>query len=222
MVVARVVVPGHGLEIRSVGLCDSLRVLQSQARLSCEVFMYANTSFENGGCVVHRGVGYWTDFMREERGDEAYVIVMMDDVDARQIDLVRFLGEMKEKMYDLASAAIPGRHHLHMRPNKDCISREVNFVDILFAVFRRWAWECWKSHIDTEMNQMGWGYDITFKKLCKAKVGVLDSQRALHRAPSRVRGRLYNSSTAISQMTTWLKHNHHEKSKGRTLRCHPR
>ena len=100
-----------------------------------------------------------------------------------------------------------------------CVARDVNFVDILFAVFTRSAWECWKSHIDTDINRMGWGYDITFKRLCHANVGILDSQIAVHPDVSTIGGRLYDETTAVSQMKDWLRHTRHDKSEGRTLRC---
>ena len=86
---------------------------------------------------------------------------------------------METHTYDLASPAIPDWDHVHMRPNRRCVARDVNYVDILFAVFTRPAWECWKYHINTTLNRMGWGYDVTFRKLCNARVGILDTQIAI-------------------------------------------
>ncbi len=78
---------------------------------------------------------------------------------------------------------------------------------MLFTVFRAEAWRCWQEQIDLEVNQFGWGYDVTFARVCHAAVGVVDTEVVTHAAQCPAGGdcsRSYDKDKAMAHMWAWL------------------
>lgn len=135
-----------------------------------------------------------------------HVAVLIDDIDVSDIDMPDFLRTMTVGNYSMASPSTRrSNHEIPMLQRKECRSHRTDFADILFAVFERDAWKCWQESIDVDINPMGWGFDLTFHKLCNATVGVIDTALFLHLKHGR-KGATYNWGPAFQGMWRWIQH----------------
>lgn len=203
----RILVPGHGVQSRAALLEHSLSTLL-RGDTSCHAYTYAPTTFALRGCVIVRQEGLWTDFMKMyDPGTTDDVLLMMDDVHPDDHFNLTALSEIRRAYnVDALSAAIPHWHHRIMQPVKRKNTqrvRYVSYVDMLFVLFSNPAWRCWSRQIDTTINHIGWGYDITFAGTCKVRLGVADMFIARHPANKRT----YSTRNAFVQESTWLKMN---------------
>lgn len=165
-------------------------------------------------CNIVFSEGLWTHHML--RVDESslgstttHVAVLMDDVNVTNIDTASFLATMIQAKYDVASAAIPGWHYDALQPRSECKSHRTDYSDVLFTVFTRQAWSCWKRQINAEQNEHGWGYDVLLAEKCGVNVGIIDSAIALHKGKCKQGGdctRTYNKATASTQLWDWNIH----------------
>lgn len=202
----KVVVPGHGDTARAPELHASLETLNNNARFdACEVYAYKSVPVYPK-CRYIWKKGYWTDFMKMERGGESHVLLLLDDVKPRRnFSVSRMIDALRIFDLDMASSAIQKFRSFAsptLQPSLDCAVRQVSFVDPLLLLFKRKAWECWQREINTTINRMGWGYQLTFASRCNASVGVVDTEVAVHANQPR----LYSTTSALSQMRQWLDH----------------
>ena len=217
-----VVVPGHGDPRRTPLLLHSLDTLRRNkpynVHLSCTIYVY-NHSLEvypkneeftrENRCELFVQKGLWTDFMKMETGTTDYVLVMMDDVSPYNVCLGSMLQTMEQHGIDEFSPSIlPSWNWKNMMQGSGSLFKRVKMVDTLFAMFKRPAFECWKSKIDLELNHFGWGYDVAFSQSCNASVAVSDQHLLLHATGAPGDGnkeRLYNETETFRQMWAYLK-----------------
>ena len=206
----RILVPGHGLQERASPLEHSLSTLRRFYDTTCHVYTYASTTFDLRGCVTIRQKGLWTDFMRIYDPGSDDVLLMMDDMRPNDhFNLTTFSEMRRAYNVDALSAAIPHWHHRILQPvniaeqtNAPRV-RYVSYIDMLFVLFSNPAWRCWSRQINTSINHIGWGYDITFASTCKVRLGVADIFIARHPRGKRT----YSSRDALIQQSAWLKVN---------------
>mmetsp|Transcript_63203 Transcript_63203/g.105161 ORF Transcript_63203/g.105161 Transcript_63203/m.105161 type:complete len:1055 (+) Transcript_63203:132-3296(+) len=207
-----VVVPGHGKKSRTKHLFRSLQwlkqsVIEHSIRFECEVFVYESivvARIEALGCNIHLAKGMWTDFMKQATSDAQFVALMMDDVDVSDINPIPFMLTMQEFGLDVASPAVHDWHLALMRPVKDSVVRNTSYVDMLFTIFTRTAWQCWQKEINVEVNHLGWGYDLTLHKACGVSVGIIDEHAISH--INVAEQRTYSHQEALKQMIKWVQH----------------
>ena len=142
--------------------------------------------------------------MKMERGNESHVLLLLDDVKPRRnFSVSRMIDALRTFDLDMASSAIHKYRSFAsptLQPSPDCAVRQVSFVDPLLLLFKRKAWECWQREINTTINRMGWGYQLTFASRCNASIGVVDTEVAVHANQPR----LYSTTSALTQMRQWL------------------
>lgn len=199
----RIIIPGHGVEGRTSPLKHALSILRPHCTM-CHVYMYAPTTFALHECVTIRRRGLWSDFMKiYDPGSDDDVLLMMDDVRPDQtFNLTAFYKLRRTHNVDALSATIPHWHHHIMRPIQHSTRhiRYLSYVDMLFVLFSNSAWRCWSKQINTSINHIGWGYDITFANLCKVRLGVSDMFIARHPRGKRT----YSSREAVIQERKWI------------------
>jgi len=206
----KLLVPGHGNANRSAMLLASVRhtarSLSREFAFVCHIFVYTSLALATPhGCLITRGPGLWTDFMKQEQlsGSSDYVALMMDDVAPQNVDFRSFMRTMQQHRLDLASAAVPDWHWPVMRPHADCLLRRSVYVDMLFAVFTRKAYDCFQRHMNLSINHGGWGYDATFHLLCAMPMGILDQHFVCHTTGEE---RSYDDRTARDDLWRWLRY----------------
>ena len=130
------------------------------------------------------------------------ILLIMDDVVVPK--QIKLLHRSPEK--DVVSASILNWHHRVMRPLKrfEHAWRKTTYVDMLAVRFSPTIWTCWVKQIDLRMNPFGWGYDISFYKLCKANIYIQDNCTVIH--PRHRYGATYSHRQAKAGQTRWLKH----------------
>lgn len=213
----RLVIPGHGDPRNSAGLARTVaRILDTAAfAVSCVVYVYSPNVTRAGAlaglpCDVRRASGFWTDFMRREaRVRDAHVLLAMDDVvPSDAFNTTAFVQTLERHRFDVLSAGVgatDGYVHTTMRPRADCSTYATNYIDMLFVLFAPDAWRCWTSRIDTRVNRLGWGYDVTFQRLCGVRIGVSHEFHVMHRRlHSSVRS--YSRREALRQQAAWFAH----------------
>ena len=202
-------IPGHGDAARAGVLRRSIEMLRRTLRPSgmcfdCRIFLYKKTSHPlPPGCTLVSQQGLWTNFILDVPvRDHKYVAILMDDVDASNVDLASFVRTLEAHSLDMAAAAVDSRWHWTvMMPSEDnCVVREVQYADTLFSVFKAKSFECWRGQIDLTVNPSGWGYDATFPSRCGASIGVLDHHRVTHTGKERT----YDGRRAQGQLRTYL------------------
>lgn len=194
-------IPGHGHEQRVLNLKMIVnRVLPTR----CTVFMYKNTSFRDLQCDLVYTRGLWTNFMKAFKRVEQNldILLIMDDVVVPKN--IKLLHRSPEK--DVVSASILKWHHRVMRPLKrfEHTWRRTTYVDMLAVRFSPLIWDCWVNQIDLQMNPSGWGYDVSFYKVCKANMNIQDNCTVLH--PLHSNGPTYSHRQAKQEQAVWLKH----------------
>ena len=238
-----VVVPGTGDPSRLPGLKKSLEALSLSAAANdnlsfqCLVFVWEETLVEQTkqsipNCTVEFNTGKWTHHMLKvpqppsagPGGDSAtHVAILVDDVDVSRVNISEFLSTMTEAGYGMASAAVPQWHYPAMHPRYECGSHRTDYADVLFVVFTVSTWQCWLAQINLEINDMGWGYDLTLATKCKVSVGVIDSAIASHKARCMLGGdcdRSYDNGIAQNQLWRWIKFATRKKSTTRAKEFH--
>uniref|UniRef100_A0A7S3ARS5 Uncharacterized protein n=1 Tax=Haptolina ericina TaxID=156174 RepID=A0A7S3ARS5_9EUKA len=218
----KVIVPGHGAPQRTPLLLHSIDTLKRNAptnvHFSCTIFVYNATlvvyptteEFSHPHrCDIVVRAGLWTDFMLMESGNSDYILVMMDDVSPFNIGLGAMLQTMEQHGIDeLSPSILPAWNWKNMVQGSSTLLRRVRMADTLLAVFKRRAFECWKSKIDLRENHYGWGYDVAFSTSCNVSVAVSDQHLALHATGiggSKLKERLYNETETFHQMWSYLR-----------------
>eukprot|EP01084_Bolivina_argentea_P058524 106858_1 len=210
-----VVVPGTGDATRIPTLQKSLLTFKDSQQsteinydFQCVIYVYNWTLLDQikhdiHYCDIQYNVGLWTDHMSKVQlfDGTTHVAILMDDFDISSIDTVNFLNIMKKSKFDVASAALPQWHYPAMHTRDLCLSHQTNFADVTFTIFAANAWLCWQNHINLDINHYGWGYDVTFNKLCNVSIGIIDDHAtAVHMSDSRS----YNTIPAMNQLWTWI------------------
>ena len=205
-------VPGHGAANRTANLLKNVCALRQQSPgLRCTIAVY-NHDLRLGDacdCAIHRRPGTWVRFMRTFRARSAHVLLMLDDVVLHAVNLADMLRRMREHHIDVLAPSIREWHHPIMRPRyrrhivhrnilgetpifarRECRSRlrSTVYVDMLFVLFTREAWECWRRNLDEE-NQEGWGHDLLFWKSCRVKMQRRPPSRLARHVLSRASSR---------------------------------
>ena len=208
------IIPGHGDHRRGGILARSIASIRAQWHepcFSCHVFVYEKElhvaqSIESA-CAVHRATGYWTDFMKLAGPQTSdHVALMMDDIDATKVDTVALVRARQKHDFDVVTPAVsPDWRWPVMTALDTCAIRRVDYIDMLLPVFRRSAFRCWQRAIDTSVNRLGWGYDVTLQHVCGASLGVMDSQRIIHTNSWAQGSRVsYDTAEAKRQLHAWL------------------
>jgi hypothetical protein len=119
---------------------------------------------------------------------------------------------MQRSQLDVVSPAIPHWSNPSNYARSHCLAHATGHVDILFTVFTTKMYRCYQNQIDTAINEYGWGYDITLADVCRATVGVIDHELALHQPtcsnPDPTAGcelRTYDANMAAAQMWEWIR-----------------
>jgi hypothetical protein len=215
------VVCGHGKAERTPVLQASIEHLVNSVsqnpsfRFRCLLYVHELTIFQNAvehfpmcKVVLNKGKLWVSHMLQVGVVREDYVALLMDDIDIRGTNVFRMVNELKRVNFDVISSAIPGWHYKALLPRPECQSHRVAFVDMLFAVMTRNAWNCWQSQLDLSINHFGWGYDATFASLCGVKIGVSDMDTSQHAGHECATGgectRTYDSSQAMDQLHNWL------------------
>jgi hypothetical protein len=140
-----------------------------------------------------------------------HVAVLLDDVDASDIDLPSFFRTMALVNYSVATAAIPDWHYSSIRPRPECLAHRTGHADVLFTVYTARMWKCWiDKNMNRDVNRYGWGFDVTMADVCDATVGVVDHVVGIHNPvcpddqPYCVT-RSYSDTTAKMQMIQWIR-----------------
>jgi hypothetical protein len=216
------VIPGHGLNRRWNMLESSVTHLRNSCighpiKFHCVIYSY-NINYSlalmsRNLCEVVESEGLWTHHMlKVKHRGYSHIALLMDDVNASNVSIPHSLSAMLRSKMNVVSAAMEGWHYKHMHSfPPPCIVHEVNFIDMLFAIFTRKAWVCWVSIMDPLVNPSGWGYDLVFKRKCKVRLGVLDNQSARHgegglpkEEKFGYKTRTYNATVASSQMIAYM------------------
>lgn len=205
-----VVVPGHGSPKRSKAMMNTIRRLRVNIPVhtlfSCSIYVYnLSLNLPSNICEIHHRRGFWTDFMQIVEPKYDYIGLLMDDVYVENNDMNSFFKLMDVYDVDVAAAALPNWHWHIMKKRDDCLLRRTRYTDMLFTVFKKSAFVCWQNQINTTLNRMGWGYDLTFKRSCSVNIAILDTHTAIHMSGER-RGqdRLYDEKYAFEDMWNWL------------------
>lgn len=205
----KLIVPGHGDASRTEGLVRNLKKISSSFSkrflFTCHVFLYNKITFPFD-CERTYSKGLWTDFMKQVNYyDYDYYILMMDDVYLQKPTVENMIDTMKNYNLSVAAPSLTSWHWKIMEQNSSCILRKTNYLDMLFTIFKKDAFQCWSNQIDLKNNNYGWGYDITFKKNCNVEMGILDNFLAIHTSgEARGSKRLYNENRAQEQLWNWL------------------
>lgn len=223
-----VVIPGHGHPERLHQLKVSLEALQdcvAQTTIGFQCVVYVwnkevleKTSQEIKFCSIKYSSGFWTNHMLKVENPPAvdihgesatHVLVMLDDMDARHVNLPELLKTMTFSNFDVVSPAIPNWQTASSKPRENCMAHRTDHVDILFTIFTSEMWSCWQHQISLDLNHFGWGYDLTFADICKAIIGVVDHEVAFHNPVCPEHGndcdiRTYNETFARKQMDQWV------------------
>ena len=211
-----VVVPGLGDAIRIPVLQKSLKGLSTEQRISCIVYVWDKSLMDEATerldeCTVIYSEGLWTHHMvrvdETVLGNATHIAILIDDIDVSSVNSTSFLSTMSRAGYDAASAAVPGWHYDSIQPRKECKSHRTDFADVLFLVYTREAWRCWRQQIDLNINEFGWGYDVTFADKCNVTVGVIDDAIAVHHGGCEHGGdctRSYDGTKAGLQQMEWI------------------
>lgn len=216
------VVPGHGQNRRWSMLEASLAKLKSHCldysiTFHCDIYsynpLYTADLKKKTFCNVIENHGLWTHHMLKVKSSGySHIALLMDDVNASNVSIPHAISAMSISRIHLASAAMNGWHYKHMHAfPPPCLVHEVNFVDILFAIFTVQAWDCWISILDPNVNPSGWGYDLIFKRACRMRIGVLDREVARHgvggyngEEKAGTLTRTYNSTAALIEMRAYV------------------
>jgi Protein of unknown function (DUF707) len=218
-----VVVPGLGDAARLPQLKATLLALQQSAASSmhftCIVYVWKETILENviqelDFCDVEFSEGLWTHHMKKVGQSNfsaavlqsaTHVAILIDDIDAGNVDLPALLRTMRLANFDVTAPSLPGRYGVHQKRN-DCQAHKTGFIEILFTIFTKEKWTCWQDNLNLEINDHGWGYDITLADICDASLGIIDHETAFHRAPPSDGGQSsYDTEKAWGQMFHWIK-----------------
>ena len=127
--------------------------------------------------------------------DYKYLFISIDDVAltpkyGASCDLMRFFDIVESHQLEMASCAIEGTPHMHLRPQEEVspgqIGRLVNMIEIQATAFKSNAWECMHELVDTEYPG-GWGLDVWFWNYCADRkvnnmwrMGVIDTMKVVH------------------------------------------
>jgi hypothetical protein len=127
--------------------------------------------------------------------DYKYLFISIDDVAltpkyGASCDLMRFFDVVESHQLEIASCAIEGTPHRHLRPQEEIspgqIGRLVNMIEIQATAFEINAWECMHELVDTEYPG-GWGLDLWFWNYCADRkvnntwrMGVIDTMKVVH------------------------------------------
>lgn len=186
----KLVIPGHGQPGRTSGMISSIETIRlsvpTSIEFTCEIYVWSELAdkakLDATGCLTFYTAGLWTHFMKAvDPSSATYIAIMMDDVVPVNLDVQTYIGSMQTHNLDMLSASVlPSWNWKVMRRNSSCHLRETNYVDILFSVFTREAFICWQDLIDLDANPQGWGYDVSFPKMCTANVGVSDQHSVMH------------------------------------------
>jgi hypothetical protein len=236
-------VPGHGNPERLPLLKASLTALhQSAARaqpqpldFGCVVYVWKSDLVENVTlelqdlCSVEYSRGLWTHHLLKvgqppsanaikntsaaAGAAPTHIAIMMDDIDARSIDLPSLYQSMVRANFTVASPAVSHVNNpSHLARNR-CMAHETGHVDILWTIFTAAMYDCYRHQIDLTTNENGWGYDISLADLCGARIGVIDHQSIYHEPPcSQTTAnapceavRTYDHSVAFGQMDEYVR-----------------
>ena len=119
--------------------------------------------------------------MRMESGKSTHVVVLMDDVLPLNIDVPTMLQVMEVHGLDVLSPSIlPHCNWANMNQGRGHLLKRTQYADTLMVIFKRPAFECWKSLIDLERNRNGRGYDVAVGKLCNVSIAVSDQYLVVH------------------------------------------
>jgi Protein of unknown function (DUF707) len=217
-----VVVPGLGDAARLPQLKATLLALQQSAVSSidftCIVYVWKEDFLENviqelDFCAVEFSKGLWTHHMKKVGQSNfsaaalqsaTHVAILIDDIDAGNVDLPALLRTMRLANFDVTGPSLPGRYSVHeMRSH--CQAHKTGFVEILFTIFTKETWTCWQDNLNLEINDHGWGYDLALADMCNANLGIIDHETAFHRAPPSDAGvSTYDTGKAADQMNAWI------------------
>ena len=177
-----VVIPGHGNSYRSPNLIKNTIHLKRQFDdMHCTIYIYSDTvNLKNTSCTLKKSFGKWTNFMRDFKTKSSFIALLIDDVQLKHVNLNDMLRKMRQYNLDVIAPSIRSWHHPIMQPGyrrhkmhgnvlgetpifsrKKCQSnlRLTRYVDMLFVLFTKKAWECWHEHLD-KYNTNGWGFDL--------------------------------------------------------------
>lgn len=201
-IMLHILVPGHGNIHRSHNLIKNVVQLQAQISSHCTIYIYNDDIRidKNMSCTITKFTGKWTDFMRHFQNDDEYVALMIDDVVLKYVDIPDMLRKMQKHNLDAIAPSIHEWHHPIMQPGykrhlmyrnvlgetpvfskKKCHGnlRSTKYLDMLFVMFTRRAWNCWHAHLDKE-NKNGWGFDLLFWNNCHLRMAVDDAYHIEH------------------------------------------
>lgn len=220
-----ILIPGHRAGERTANLQRNLCLLGHQpVEMQCTLYVYggAVTLAPNcQKCTIVRRDGKWVDFMHAFETQADHVLLTMDDVVAEKVSIGRMLAKMRDYELDVLAPSISGWHHPIMRPGyrrhatrnrtligrplfskKACASglRRTKYLDMLFVLFTRKAWKCWRRHLD-RTNRDGWGHDLLFWRKCRVRMAVDD--RSLIRHPAHMHT-TYSHAVARDRMHAYL------------------
>jgi hypothetical protein len=198
-----VIVPGHGRVERTSNLIHNLRSFRAQIPNShCTIYVYNNNVplDRSCNCTLIRRSGKWVEFMRSFESKFEYVVLMMDDILVKHVNLQTLLSKMLEYNLKVIAPSIVNWHHPIMQAGyrrhalhnnilgekplfsrRPCRSglRATKYVDMLFVLFAKDAWECWSRSLD-DTNLYGWGFDLMYWQNCRMRMAVDDTSSIEH------------------------------------------
>ena len=133
-----------------------------------------------------------------------YVFISLDDVAmtakyGATVDLNRFFDIVESQQLKVATCAVEGSPHRHMKPHEISspgqIGRFTSMIEFMATVFEISAWECLYELVDSEYPG-GWGLDLWLWNYCSNrtgdsgswKMGIIDIMKVVHN-PHRLRSR---------------------------------
>ncbi len=223
--VVLIVVPGTGDLRRLPALKKSLNNLvrgqgSRHVTCGCHVFVWNESTVMKirevlDFCLVTYHAGYWTHHMRAIKSNPTvmgqnvtHVALLIDDIDASNVQLRRVVRIMRIAKYGMASAAFPQWHYSAMHQREECSSHRSDYADVLFSTFTISTWRCWSEmlHSFTE-NKYGWGYDVLLADRCNVRVGIIDEQVGWHEGACINDGdcaRSYPEDVAMKQLWKFI------------------
>lgn len=193
-------IPGHGEETRVSNLVRTIDRISPQ---SCTVYTYRSTSFRHDACTI---ISFfqnmlWTMAMKDYIPKYAAldVLLVIDDVIVPPNDIL----SLYRPNAPVLSASIFNWHHKVMRPSSQRVWKKTSYVDILTVRFSPDAWKCWRKNINLEINTFGWGYDISFQRLCKFDMYIQNNCTVRH--PPHAHGPTYKHRLGLMQLNSYMK-----------------